>query len=222
MTRDGLKAGTLLCYLFLACIFLFALGSRDAAFPLEALPRGPEEANFKDRLTFQLVTGSLFSTKFSDTHVHTLDYWQTNFRLGCLLNKPGSTPSLLRGSFEALLEITGSVIYKGPGTYLVGATALLRYNFVQPSARFIPYLQAGAGFVYNDAYQEQNQDGIGQSIEFTPQASLGFRYLIRPNWSLDGEFMYHHISNANLAPRNDGVNSLGGFIGVTYFFNPRR
>jgi hypothetical protein len=62
---------------------------------------------------------------------------------------------------------------------------------------------------------------IGQAIEFTPQASLGFRSLIHPNWSIDAEAMFRHISNANLAGRNDGINALGGFIGLTYFFKPR-
>jgi lipid A 3-O-deacylase len=173
-------------------------------------------------LSSQLVTGSLFSTKFPNGHEHTLDYWQTNLRLECALNQPGPEESFFRGNFEALLEITGSIIYRGPGTYLVGGTALLRYNFVQPEARFLPYVQAGAGIVFNDIYKDQSQDAVGQAIEFTPQASLGFRYLIRPRWSLDAEAMFHHISNANFSDRNDGINALGGFIGLTYFFNPRR
>jgi hypothetical protein len=31
--------------------------------------------------------------------------------------------------------------------------------------------------------------------------------------------MFHHISNASIANRNDGVNALGGFIGATYYFD---
>jgi hypothetical protein len=224
MNRRTLKAGELLSLfcLFLCFILIFTFGSRSDALSSEELPPRPTQFSIKDRLSLQLVTGSLFSTKLFNGHEHTLDYWQTNLRLGCALNQPEPEESFFRGNFEALLEITGSIIYRGPGTYLAGATALLRYNFVQPDARFLPYVQAGAGIVFNDIYKDQSQDAVGQAIEFTPQASLGVRYLIHPNWSLDAEAMFHHISSANLSDRNDGINALGGFIGVTYFFDPRR
>jgi hypothetical protein len=224
MNRSAFKAGKLFPFfrLFLCWIFFFTLGSRSHALSSDEMPPGQTELSFQDRLSLQLVTGSLFSTRFPNGHSHTLDYWQTNLRLGCALNQPGPANSIFRGNFEVLLEVTGSYIYKGSGDYLVGLTALLRYNFVRPDARFVPYVQGGAGVVYTDVYKDESQDAVGQSIEFTPQASLGFRYLIRPQWSLDAEFMFHHISNANLSDRNDGINAFGGFIGLTYFFSPRR
>ena len=92
-------------------------------------------------------------------------------------------------------------------------------NFVQPGWRFIPYVQGGVGIVYTDAYKDETQQAIGQAIELTPQCSLGLRYLINKNWSLDGEAMFHHISNAGLAKRNRSINAVGGFVGVTYFFD---
>ena len=73
--------------------------------------------------------------------------------------------------------------------------------------------------VYNDIYKDETQQAIGQAIEFTPQCSLGFRYLINKNWSLDGEAMFYHMSNAGMADRNRSINALGGFVGVTYFFD---
>ncbi len=226
ITRNGsvFKAGKfplLFCH-FMGFIFIFTLGTPTLALSSEEFPARPAELTIKDRLSFQLVTGSLFSTKIFNGHEHTLDYWQTNLRLGCALNQPGPTNSIFRGNFEALLEVTGSYIYEGPGDYMAGITALLRYNFVQPDSRFFPYVQAGAGIVFNDIYKDPSQDAVGQAIEFTPQASLGFHYLFHPKWSLNAEVMFHHISNANLSNRNDGINSLGGFLGVTYFFNPRR
>jgi hypothetical protein len=224
MNRRTLKAGKLLS-LFCLClcfIFIFTLGIPTLALSSEEFPARPTELSIKDRFSLQLVTGSLFSTKLFNGHEHTLDYWQTNLRLGCALNQPGPANSIFRGNFEVLLEVTGSYIYEGSGDYMAGITALLRYNFVQPDARFLPYVQAGAGIVFNDIYKDQSHDAVGQAIEFTPQASLGFRYLIHPKWSLNAEVMFHHISNANLSDRNDGINALGGFIGVTYFFDSRR
>ena len=105
------------------------------------------------------------------------------------------------------------------GNYIGGITALLRYNFVQPGWRLVPYVHGGVGIVYTDAYKDKTQRAIGQAIEFTPQCSLGFRYLIKKNWSLDAEAMFHHISNAGLDKRNRSINAIGGFVGVTYFFD---
>ena len=75
------------------------------------------------------------------------------------------------------------------------------------------------GIVHTNAYKDNSQDAIGQAIEFTPQASLGFRYFLKEKWSVDFEGIFHHISNANLADRNAGLNSFGGFIGVSYLFD---
>jgi hypothetical protein len=61
----------------------------------------------------------------------------------------------------------------------------------------------------------------GQSIESTPQGSVGFRCLLDKRWSPDFEGIYHHISNAGLDERNAGVNAVGGFIGVSYIFGAK-
>lgn len=45
-------------------------------------------------------------------------------------------------------------------------------------------------------------------------------HFIRRNWTLDGEAMFHPISNGGLSQgRNGGTNAIGGFLGVTYFFD---
>jgi lipid A 3-O-deacylase len=186
----------------------------------EFQPKRQMEVFDKGRLSLQLISGSLFSSQINNTPV--MDYWQTNLRLGYALNQPKQAKSILRGNFEAILGVSYSIVYEGPGSYVAGLTALLRYNFVQPGSRLIPYFQAGSGIAYTDAYRDNSQDAIGQSIEFTPQASVGFRYLIRENWSLDAEGMYHHISNGGMAQRNAGINAFGGFLGLTYFFDGRR
>ena len=59
---------------------------------------------------------------------------------------------------------------------------------------------------------------IGQAIEFSPQLSLGVHYLLTRNWSVDGEWMFHHMSNAGMSKRNRSINALGGFLGFTYSF----
>lgn len=179
------------------------------------------EVYTQDRLTMQLVAGALFATDLFYS-APTFNYAQTNLRLGWMVNSPPPPQSFFRGNFEFLMEISYSHIFKGFGSYLVGGTALLRYNFVQSDSRLVPYLQFGAGVVGTDAHEDRSQTNIGQSIEFTLQGSFGARYLVKKNWSVDAEAMFHHISNAGIADRNRGINAVGGFIGLTYFLSPHR
>lgn len=146
-----------------------------------------------------------------------MDYWQTNLRFGWMLTDLYDKKSFWRGNFEALFEFTYSYIYKGPGNHIGGITGLVRYNFVQPHLRLVPYFQAGVGVVYTNAYKDLDS-GIGQAIEFTLQSSIGARYFLKKKLSIDAEAMFHHISNAGLADRNKGINAFGGFLGITYFF----
>jgi lipid A 3-O-deacylase len=179
----------------------------------------PEEIFTKGRLSLQLVSGVINSITKLPKGSPVLGYAQTNVRVGWMAQSPGRSKSFWRGNWEVIGEVSNSFIYKGSGTYIGGVTALLRYNFVQPGWRFIPFVQVGAGIVYNDIYKDETQKAVGQAIEFTPQCSLGLRYLINKNWSVDGEAMFHHISNAGMADRNRSLNALGGFVGVTYFFD---
>ena len=172
----------------------------------------------KDRISFQMVSGAIFSPFALASRTPVLNYAQTNLRLGWMLTDPsGSAP--FTGNWELIMELTNAYIYKGFGHYIGGLTGLFRYNFVQPDAKIIPYFQLGAGIVYNDAYKDDTQSAIGQAIEFTPQASLGLHYLLSNNWTIDAEAIFHHISNAGLDHRNRGINAFGGFIGLTYLFD---
>lgn len=191
----------------------------NPAFGSEVESNGQKEFFTKGGMDIQLVSGSLFSSKIFASGVPATNSWQNNLRLGWILNNTSPKELFLRGNFEALLEISHSLIYQGPGTYYGGITALIRYNFVPPDSKWMPYIQAGVGIVHTNAYKDNSQDAIGQAIEFTPQASLGFRYFFKEKWSVDFEGIFHHISNANLSDRNVGLNSFGGFIGVSYLFD---
>ena len=54
---------------------------------------------------------------------------------------------------------------------LAGARLIFRYNFVQPQARIIPYLQIGAGGVYTDIGEKESRGLISLPVEFNLQAS---------------------------------------------------
>ncbi|MGF1678383.1 MAG: acyloxyacyl hydrolase [Candidatus Methylacidiphilales bacterium] len=202
----------------------------DQAFPQE-LPDYRSPATLRNEVadtrlyrqnlvSLQLVTGALVSPVGIGPDTDTFNYTMTNLRLGWMMNTPALDGHPLDGAVEFLFELSGSAVFEGAGSFLSGPTLLLRYHFTQPDWRWVPYIQLGGGITFTDAYEDRSQRAIGQQMEFTPQASLGSRYLIDPNWSLDIEFIYHHISNAGLAERNLGINALGGLAGLTYFFNP--
>ncbi len=172
----------------------------------------------KDRLSVQMVSGVLSSPTCIASRTPAMNYWQTNIRFAWMFSELKKRRHFLRGNFEALLEITNSFIYKGPGNYIGGLTGLVRYNFGQPDWKLVPYLQAGVGFIYTDTYKEDNAP-IGQALEFNPQLSFGIRRLINQNWSIDAEAMFHHMSNAGMDDINEGINASGGFIGLTYYFD---
>jgi hypothetical protein len=208
---------------WIACVLatqmLFLVPARGADEDSEFKFRGEGIRYQRDRVSFQVLLGALSALSPESDVYDDFEYAQMNVRLGWILDEPGPHWFLPNGNLEALFELSNSLIYDGYGSYIGGVTVLLRYNFLEKYATCTPYAQAGAGVVYTDAYQEKDQIAIGQAIEFTPQASFGFRYHIRERWTMDFEFMVHHISNANLAERNRGINAIGGFLGLTYFSN---
>jgi hypothetical protein len=48
---------------------------------------------------------------------------------------------------------------------------------------------------------------------------LGLRYHLNEKWAIAAEVTYRHISNAGATERNRGLNSVGGQLGVSYFFH---
>ncbi len=166
------------------------------------------------KLELQSSSGAFFSIgKFGPT----LNYSFTSYRLGVMLNTPAGD-GFLRGNFEFLAEAFGGSVFNGPGNGLGGLAVLLRYNFVQPGSKWVPYVQLGGGGVYSDIYKDQDQRLIGEAFEFDLEATLGIRYFINERWALNLEGGYRHISNADLANRNIGLNALGASLGLGWHF----
>ncbi len=191
---------------------LFVLAFTVFSVQAEGEVRGEKEGHF---YSLQLVTGLMYSPVIERGKRPTLNYSLTALRLGY---KPGGIKqecSIWKGGIEWLVEAVYSSVNKGAGEYMAGMTILFRYNFIRYDRQFIPYVQAGAGMVYNDIYRDMSQTLVGQSIEFTPQAGLGVHFLLNKKWSIDLETLYHHVSNAGLANRDVGVNSLGCLLGMT-------
>jgi lipid A 3-O-deacylase len=176
----------------------------------------------KHHASLQVAGGAYFSPVGLGPRVQPrFNFAPIDVRLGCMLYSPCPEDCCIRGNVEAILELTTAPVFFGFGDIVIGPTILLRYNFVQPDWRLVPYLQAGGGFVYNDGYRDKTQRALGQAGEFYLQATGGLHFLLSPHWSLDIEGGYIHISNAGTNERNGGINAAGGSLGVTYFFGNR-
>jgi hypothetical protein len=179
-----------------------------------------EDGDLADHVWLQIMSGAVFSPNrgIGPHDAPTLDLAPTDLRVGLTLDCLGREQGILRGNTDIIAELSVWPIFEGFGDIVVGPAGIARYNFVQPGSQFVPYVQAGAGIVYTDAYQDRSQRAIGQAQEFTLQAGVGLHYLLSQTWSVSAEADYLHVSNADLSSRNAGVNALGGMLGVTYRF----
>jgi hypothetical protein len=114
----------------------------------------------------------------------------------------------------------------GGGTYRgVSLTpVILRWNFLNHSDRFKPWIQGAGGLIYTTHKFPPTQlvpHGTpgGTSVwNFTPQGGFGIHYFVRPQRSFDLGVNAVHISSASLGDKNPGVNaSFQIQAGYTYW-----
>jgi opacity protein-like surface antigen len=155
----------------------------------------------------------LFSPFVATDNRPTVNYQLTELTLGYMLT-PVRGSRFWRGNFEVAGSAFGGPIFEGQGSYVAGIAVWGRYNFVPRSGHFVPFLQVGMGLTETDVDRRLE----GQNFNFNLNAGLGTRYFISPNWSVNAEYRYQHISNANLSSRNVGVNADGPVLSLSYFF----
>jgi opacity protein-like surface antigen len=141
------------------------------------------------------------------------DYSLGYAQAGYMVTEPAGK-SWLRGNLEVAPEIFGAGIYHGPGSYIAGGTLWFRYNFIPQGSRLSPFIEAGGGGTVLDL--PHNYDG--KDFNFNLDAGAGLRYFITPKCSLNAEYRFQHISNADLWSHNIGLNASGPVVGISMFF----
>jgi hypothetical protein len=111
-------------------------------------------------------------------------------------------------------EIFAADVVNGFGHDLEGPSLLVRRWFRGESGPWRPYLQAGFGVLYSDAYRDPGQGQLGEAVEFRSSVGLGIHSPFWKRWSLAGELMFNHISDGGISARNKGVSALGIGIGL--------
>ncbi|RBP35684.1 lipid A 3-O-deacylase PagL [Roseimicrobium gellanilyticum] len=139
-------------------------------------------------------------------------------RFGWMLNDAsGSGP--FRGNWEFLVGAFGDYFYDGPGNYFVGADLNLRYNFVQPNATVVPFIQIGAGGAYGDWADEAPEQGlVGTDWNWELQGALGVRWMLSERLALVTYAQWQHFSNGGSSNNNRGLNGVGAMAGLSWFF----
>lgn len=217
-----------LVLLAIACLWASAAVGQEPAAPPVIVQESvfgypPAPASGYDALplgiwNFQFTTGAYFSPVAEiGPEQPSYNFIVQTFRLG-RTTQIGFAEGLLRGSLEPVMELMIGESTTDFGNFFIGPSWMLRYNFVQTGSRVIPYYQAGAGFQYNDAYKDQTQTSLGQSINFVLQTQVGARWFLSERSSLSVEGGYMHISNADMSDRNGGINAFGFTLGFSHFF----
>jgi hypothetical protein len=136
-------------------------------------------------------------------------------RIGYVLTDPIG-PGFLRNNVELAFEaLPAFIMLQEQTAYGVSGTLVFRHLFLAGS-RIMPVVSWGAGVLYTSA---ETPPGTTR-INFTPQIGFGVSFLRSDRMVVSAEYRLHHISNANLAQPNPGINSSVLQFGLTWFRRP--
>jgi len=134
-------------------------------------------------------------------------------RWGQYLDSPG----ILRGYNQVYFSFLAEPIIRGIENHYFGINVGLRYNFVRPGSRFIPYFSGGLGLGWIDSHPEQ-PGGQGQDFTFNILSAAGVSYKFSDRFSGQLGVLYQHLSNGGQTNPNPSLNLLGPQIGFTFTF----
>jgi lipid A 3-O-deacylase len=118
-----------------------------------------------------------------------------------------------RGNWEFRAELFGGIQVNSEACTLVGLAPHLRYNFAT-GTRLVPYLDVGGGL----SLTEIRAPDLGDAFQFNEQAIIGVNYFVKDNLSVNIGMQYLHLSSAAISMPNNGVNTVGCFLGVQWLF----
>jgi opacity protein-like surface antigen len=122
-----------------------------------------------------------------------------------------------RGYHQAYFLFMGEPIFRGPESYYYGVSAGLRYNFVQPGARLVPYVSGGVGLGWIDSHADVF-GAQGQDFTFNILSAAGVSYQVNEKLKVNVGALYQHLSNGGQTDPNPSLNLFGPQVGVTYSF----
>ena len=123
----------------------------------------------------------------------------------------------LRGYNQFYVSAIAEPIFRGIENHYFGLNLGMRYNFVQPGCRLVPYFSGGLGLGWIDS-QPEVFGGQGQDFTFNILSAAGISYIVNDHWKLNVGALYQHLSNGGQTDPNPSLNLFGPQVGVNYSF----
>jgi len=123
----------------------------------------------------------------------------------------------LRGYNQFYISAMAEPIVRGIEDHYFGFNFGMRYNFVQPGSRFVPYISGGVGAGWIDSHPEI-PGGQGQDFTFNILSAAGISYSVNDHWKVNVGALYQHLSNGGQTDPNPSLNLFGPQVGVTCSF----
>lgn len=125
--------------------------------------------------------------------------------------------SWLHGYNQVYFSAVAEPIIRGIENHYFGFNFGLRYNFVRPGSRFVPYFSGGVGAGLIDSHASI-PGAQGQDFTFNILSAIGVSYQWDDRWKLDAGVLYQHLSNGGQTSPNPSLNLIGPQIAITYSF----
>jgi hypothetical protein len=122
-----------------------------------------------------------------------------------------------RGYNQIYLSLLAEPFIRGIENHYFGMNLGLRYNFVRPGSRLVPYFSGGVGLGFIDSHPEQF-GAQGQDVTFNILSALGVSYQFSNRFSGQVGVLYQHFSNAGQTDPNPSLNLFGPQVGFTLLF----
>jgi len=123
----------------------------------------------------------------------------------------------LRGYNQFYFSAVAEPIFRGIENHYFGLNFGVRYNFVRPACRLVPYVSGGVGLGWIDSHPDI-PGAQGQDFTFNILAAAGVAYELSERWKVEAGVLYEHLSNGGQTDPNPSLNLLGPQLGVTYSF----
>ena len=152
---------------------------------------------------------------FDNPHSYEIngDFLTARLRWGNFMNSPG----FFRGYNQLYFSAVAEPIIRGIENHYFGLNVGVRYNFVRPGSRIVPYFSGGLGFGWIDSNADQI-GSQGQDFTFNILTAAGISYRFSERCSAQLGLLYQHFSNAGQTNPNPSLNTFGPQIGFTLAF----
>jgi hypothetical protein len=121
----------------------------------------------------------------------------------------------LTGNVTLMLEPFYAAYYQPFGASAAGGALMVKYNFLS-FGRWMPYWDMGVGMLWTDLAPRIAD--LSTPFNFLLEAGPGLQYFATERIALTMGTRFHHISNAGTGERNDGLNSILTYVGMSFFF----